>query len=173
MPEHMHPTNSKKKTALDSAPRAKKRLRDEKATTLSSTSKSTSDHGIPLDLEEGEDVALALEVHAKAAAFMKALGRKSSAAFLMEQRDAQGLGSDSENENEAVSVVKSKQLKKKSKETLQKESERNLKHQRALEAKRVRQAEREQRAVQDEEEKKLAERKRGKLFADNDDMWDD
>ncbi|CUE64802.1 Hypothetical protein, putative [Bodo saltans] len=120
----------------------------------------------PIDIEEGEDMSLALEVQAAALAFMKKL--------LEEQRDAQGLNSASDDDDEDPSQRKKKKSKpKKSREELQLESEKNLRRQQILEAKRARQVEREQREIEAAESRKKAEKRKGKLFADNDDMWDD
>lgn len=128
----------------------------------------------PIDIEEGEDMSLALEVQAAALAFMKKLGSKSAAHFLEEQRDAQGLNSASDDDDEDPSQRKKMKSKpKKSREELQLESEKNLRRQQILEAKRARQVEREQREIEAAESRKKAEKRKGKLFADNDDMWDD
>jgi hypothetical protein len=157
---------SKPKRRLDGQPepRDKKHLRKSRAGTATTA---------PLDIEEGEDMELALEVQAAALAFMKKLGSKSSAKFLEEQRDAQGVGSGSDDgDGEERHKAKAKKNRK-SREELQQESERNLRYQQSLEAKRIRQAEREQREVEAAESRKKAEKRKGKLFADNDDMWDD
>jgi hypothetical protein len=144
--------------------------RDKKQSRKSRASAATT---APLDIEEGEDMELALEVQAAALAFMKKLGSKSSAKFLEEQREAQGVGSGSDDGDEEEGHKAKVKKNRKSKEELRQESEKNLRYQQSLEAKRIRQVEREQRELEAAESRKKAEKRKGKLFADNDDMWDD